>query len=127
MANKTEHALHNKKLCEELNVHKKYNDWTITTAFYSALHFTDLKVYPFTSIHGQICNNIDEAIQVLNHPEKHTVKMKMIELQCSKIKNQYRWLKEQSYNARYKTYKIPASSGDKAVQYLKEIEAYCIN
>ncbi|PTT35935.1 hypothetical protein DBR28_11665 [Chryseobacterium sp. HMWF028] len=126
MANKMEHALHNKKLCEELNVQKKYNDWTITTAFYSALHFTDLKVYPFTAIKGHTCTNIDEAVQLLKHPEKHTAKMIMIELQCNEIKIQYRWLKEQSYNARYKTYKVAASSGDKAVQYLNIIEKFCV-
>lgn len=126
MANKIEHALHNKKLCEELNGHKKFNDWTVTTAFYSALHFTDLKVYPFTS-KGKTCNNINEAVKVLNIPEKHAAKMKMIEKQCSNIKVQYRWLKDQSFNARYKTYKVAASVGDKAVQYLREIEAYCVN
>ena len=40
------HAIHNKEACEYLSKEPKFSDWVITTAFYSALHFIDYKIFP---------------------------------------------------------------------------------
>jgi len=41
-----EHAEHNESLCELLLNNGNYNDWVITTAFYSAIHFVRHKIFP---------------------------------------------------------------------------------
>jgi hypothetical protein len=40
------HAERNKKLCQKLLDDKNYNDWVVTTAFYSAIHFTQHQIFP---------------------------------------------------------------------------------
>jgi hypothetical protein len=41
-----EHAKHNEELCDFLISVGKYNDWVITTAFYSAIHYVQSKIFP---------------------------------------------------------------------------------
>ncbi len=41
-----DHANHNKEVCDYLSKNPNYSDWIITTAFYSALHFVDYKIFP---------------------------------------------------------------------------------
>lgn len=125
MTKKIEHAQHNKSICEELHKQQKYNDWTITTAFYSALHFTDLKVYPFTSPSGTICKNIAEVCDALGKREKHAAKIELVRRSCPSIIIEYKWLRDQSQNARYTSFITRPDKADKAVKYLKKIEKFC--
>ncbi len=40
------HAIHNKEVCVHLSKESRYSDWVITTAFYSAVHFVEHKIFP---------------------------------------------------------------------------------
>ena len=42
---KQEHAKHNEDACHYLNQSGKYNDWVITTAFYSAMHYVQYELF----------------------------------------------------------------------------------
>lgn len=41
-----EHAIHNEAACDFLLSSKRFNDWVVTTAFYSALHFIQHELFP---------------------------------------------------------------------------------
>ena len=45
---KKQHAIHNEEACHFLLTSKKFNDWVVTTAFYSALHFVQNELFPIT-------------------------------------------------------------------------------
>lgn len=125
MAKKQSHAEHNRRLAQELNTGKTYYDWSVTTAFYSALHFVDLKILPFT-IGGKTYDTLKQAKTALNSSCKHKARMEMVQLQCPKIMQEYRWLMDNASNARYITYKFTSAQSTKALQYLETIEEYCV-
>lgn len=43
-----QHGEHNEEVCDLLALNQKFSDWTITTAFYAALHFVSYKIFPFS-------------------------------------------------------------------------------
>ena len=45
---KKQHAIHNEEVCDFLLTSKKFNDWVVTTAFYSSLHFVQFELFPLT-------------------------------------------------------------------------------
>lgn len=45
---KGKHAAHNEKACDYLLKSRLFNDWVITTAFYSALHYVQDEIFPLT-------------------------------------------------------------------------------
>jgi len=40
------HAEHNEALCRHLLAQGQFNDWVVTTAFYSAMHFVYHQLFP---------------------------------------------------------------------------------
>lgn len=125
MANSLNHANHNRDACVDLRQGNKFHDWCITTAFYSALHYVDLKIFPFI-ISEQKCTNLKEAQQKLRTPDLHETRAKLVELQCTReIAQAYRWLKTTAHTSRYITYKITPTQADKAIEMLGKIEKYC--
>ncbi len=40
------HAKYNELLCEVLAEDGRWDDWVVTTAFYSAMHFVEFKLFP---------------------------------------------------------------------------------
>ncbi|RMZ58966.1 hypothetical protein D1632_15485 [Chryseobacterium nematophagum] len=124
MANSLDHAKHNHTLCKNLRDGNIFYDWCVTTAFYSALHYVNLKILP-CKISQDTITNIKEAQQKLNSPTLHDTRLKLVKLQCDTIAKQYRWLKDHAHNARYVTYKIPVGNADKAIDFLNKIAKYC--
>ncbi|WP_284463993.1 hypothetical protein [Chryseobacterium sp.] len=119
------HANHNKDACLDLRKGNVYHDWCITTAFYSALHYVNLKIFPFRLSHSLTLTTISQSQKALKTKDLHETRAKMVELQCNEIAKPYRWLKEQAHNARYVKYTYNSVQADKAVRYLELIEAYC--
>lgn len=124
MAKKQNHAEHNRNLAHELDAGKKFFDWCVTTSFYSALHFVDLKILPF-NLGPDTCTTLKDAKTLLRSSSKHKARMDMVQIQCPKIKEEYRWLMDNANNARYITYKFSPAQSAKALQYLQTIEDYC--
>lgn len=125
MSKGIDHAEHNRDACKDLRKGNIYHDWCITTAFYSALHYVNNKIFPFKLSPSVECNTISEAKNALRTKDLHETRAKMVELQCRDIAKQYRWLKSNAHNSRYVTYKFSPTQADKAIQFLGEIEKYC--
>ncbi len=43
-----DHAKHNEAVCDHLESQTEFTDWIITTAFYTALHYLEFRLFPFT-------------------------------------------------------------------------------
>jgi len=43
---KLDHALHNEDTCNYLDKSGVFNDWVVTTSFYSAKYFVEYKIFP---------------------------------------------------------------------------------
>jgi hypothetical protein len=54
-----QHAIHNEEVCDFLLSSNKFNDWVVTTAFYSALHFVQHEIFPITE-GGQVYTDLNE-------------------------------------------------------------------
>lgn len=126
MPKKEEHAIHNRELCHIIRKSNKHHDWVVTTAFYSALHFVDLKIFPFPISAGQTCEDLRTAQDHLKTFNKHETRLEMVKLQCKlDISIAYRWLYDNSSDARYKTFRFTPTQADKAIEMLTKIENYC--
>ena len=102
--------LHNKKLSHEVlhSTRPEYNDWSVTSAFYSALHLIN-------------AHCMDCKIPI---PKTHTTRTKTVRNNLSQIRDAYENLLDLSKHARYK--KIHSKMTDLDVQraheYLRKIE-----
>lgn len=122
---KTQHGLRNKELCLQLHDQGKYTDWTVTTAFYSVIHLVEGKILP-CEVNGEDCKNISHVRKAFKQPGRHASRAKLVETKIPEIAVRYKWLDDQSRNSRYTTYKISKTLADKAIQYLNEIERFCV-
>lgn len=80
-----EHAQHNLEVYKYLRKDLKFIDWIITTAFYSALHFIEYQVFPFTIEIGgkkQSFNSIGEYTQYSGKRSKHASRKKAFIKNC---------------------------------------------
>jgi len=122
-----DHALHNEELCDMLLQTKKYNDWVVTTAFYSAIHFIECKLFP-CKIKGKDYKTFnlyyDNAIKTYQL-SKHSLKAKLIFEMLPEIDPHYRWLKDACQTARYIDYTVTNGQAEASNKYLKIIKRTC--
>lgn len=130
-----DHASHNKKVCEYLSRNPDYNDWVITTAFYSALHFVDFKIFPLKfKLNGNEYNFLifddyyDFYAKKINIKgiSRHKARLDLVENKLIKIAPHYGKLLSLCTKARYVNYKFDGKYAVLAKEtYLAEIEAFC--
>jgi len=126
MQNKRLHGLHNNEVCDLLIRSGKdnCNDWIVTTAFYSALHFVHHHIFPlqrFQRIYRSF--EIYYTVQYPDHEvSKHTVTRNLVKKYISEISSKYNWLFKECYNARYKTYLVDHRIAKTAKEYLEDIK-----
>jgi len=126
MKNRQTHAIRNKDLSDELLLGKKYFDWAVTTAFYSAIHFVEDKILP-CEVNGKWCENIDDVKRAYHMPGRHASRERLVmEKMDVSTGAKYKWLDDKSRYARYTTYKVTVSEAEKASQFLKEIVKKCM-
>lgn len=130
--NSLQHAEHNKKVCFALSDMKaNYDDWVITTAFYSAIHFLRHKIFPL-----QFVNNEGNSITVDNfeqycirkgeYSKKHSLMRKIIEDNCpADIAAAYNQMLDASWTARYNQYKFSNKISRLSQKRLNAISNYC--
>ena len=121
-----DHGVHNERACNLLAGDGRFPDWVVTTAFYSALHYVQARLFPFTDEDGTRYSSIDEFIYV--HPEhsnKHQATVDLIYMEMSEIGSKYAWLRQQSHTARYIKYKTPKEDAATAIKYLGAIKVFC--
>ena len=125
MSLRTEHSIRNSKLAKELFAGKKYFDWVITTSFYSAIHIVEERCLP-RKIAGNTCDNIGEAMLAYGYRSRHQAREKLVHDSLDlQISIKYKWLDDQSRNARYKTFKIKPQLAKKALEFLDSIQKEC--
>lgn len=125
MALKREFGERNQELSNMLLDGKKYYDWVVTTAFYSAIHYVEDFILP-VQVYGKECSDISDVKAAYKTEGRHAARERLV---FDKIDNyvgaRYKWLDDHSRNARYKTYKVQASEALKAQEYLNYIFKHC--
>jgi len=99
---KKAHGEHNKRLCDELYASNKYPDWVVTTAFYSAIHFVDAIIFPF-SHNGKEIKSLEGALQTdLSKRGRHETRANLVKRQLPQLDTSFRYLKENCQCSIYK-------------------------
>lgn len=116
------HGDHNKTVCDILHFQEKCkcNDWVITTAFYSSIHYLDHALFPCT-YKGNEFKNINEAHKFISSSSKHQTRSILISNLLPKHAGDYEFLKEEAHNARYVEYNINEAISMQAVRRLEAI------
>lgn len=96
-------AVHNEKLAIDLSK-SEFIDWSITCAFYSALHYVEAAFTHITEIvHTEDCYNKNRSSisEYYNGLSLHVFRDKLIGVHYKKIRSKYNQLKTASETARY--------------------------
>lgn len=125
-----DHALHNEKVCDYLNLKPEFRDWIITTAFYSSLHFVSHKIFPLAikSTSGKDVKIIDinQYVNVIKSDlGKHEALKDLAEKYCPEISPDYARLLSLSYTARYLSYQHSPEIANMARRLMDKIKKYC--
>lgn len=116
-----EHARHNERVCNYLSKKPDFTDWVITTAFYSALHFAEHKIFPFNTY-----TSFDNYYRANSaNTNKHKALVDLVEKKLPDIARYYNYLRDLSWTARYQNYKYERKECLIAQNHLKQIKEYC--
>ncbi|MDR0801615.1 hypothetical protein [Fluviicola sp.] len=125
---KRDHGKHNKAVCDFLHLNSgdkvKCNDWIITTAFYSSIHFIDHILFPLEH-NGKKFSNISEAHNNISSQSVHQTRGILVNLYLTKINTAYKFLISESQSARYSRYDINEATSNLAVKHLEAICKEC--
>jgi hypothetical protein len=120
------HAAHNEKLCDLLLKDGNFDDWVVTTAFYSAIHLVDHQIFPFTIDKEPKFGNF---IQYLNRKSPrqapHDVRRDLVAMYLRSCSGAFNWLMDNCFNARYNQYIIPPDYAKRARGCLDSINKAC--
>ena len=105
-----DHAIHNEEACDFLLSSGKFNDWVVTTAFYSAMQFVCNELFPleqnnviFDSFERYYHLNFKNTV---NRQSKHLVIISLVNSNLPLCVKFYRSLYDQCMKARYTNYKV---------------------
>jgi hypothetical protein len=101
------HGQHNLDLCNMLLADGEYNDWVVTTAFYSAVHFVEHALFPLIE-NGIEYTDFNEYWQnkPLQESSKHTCKKNLVRVYLTSVSTKYRELLDDCHNYRYNDYNV---------------------
>lgn len=126
------HARHNKEACDFLRESKKFNDWVVTTAYYSALHYAHCELFPLqcespSSGRVKTYNSFDEIYHERSNKgtSKHGFLLELTEEHIPEISDEFRTLKELCWTARYSNYNVSEQISDACFESLEVISEYC--
>lgn len=124
------HAERNEKLNDQLIAENIYKDWIVTTAFYTAIHYVEHKLFqtPFHFL-GTEVKNLDEAHRAIPYQSRrsrHETRGNLVKLRLAKVQVQYDFLRKQSQNARYVDYNVKPALATEAKNCLNAIKSACI-
>lgn len=122
------HAAHNEEVCDFLLESKRYNDWVVTTAFYSALHFVQNDIFPIT-IKGKKYNTFNKyywrfAKKNNENISKHSATIDAVKKHNPKCYSYYKSLHDSCMNARYREYNISYKEAVTARNRLAEMKKH---
>lgn len=124
-----QHSAHNEGLCLQLQSEGKYNDWVITTAFYSAMHLVNHQLFPLvvkSKTHLNFSRYFEEEIKGKRvNKSKHQATVDLVATYLGQCYTAYKWLNDQAHFARYNNYQVSKGSADYAVKQLNRVKAIC--
>ena len=123
----TAHAQHNEKVCDHLSTLNDYHDWVVTTAFYTALHYVEGKIFPIPGKHGypdfdSYYEQNKETLKCSKHKAMHTLVRSKINLAA----NAYKALMDSCHYARYKSYDVKLGEATAARERMAFVKSQCI-
>lgn len=122
-----DHAVHNEQLCQLLFKDGNYNDWVITTAFYSALHYVHHEIFPFIDgarEYTSFDNYYNSIPKGQKKGSKHSVTIDLILAHDNEAGQIYKWLHDTCRTARYHKYKLPDALAKTAIDSLQELKTF---
>ncbi|MGB0892291.1 MAG: hypothetical protein ACPGUU_08055 [Flavobacteriaceae bacterium] len=135
-SNTFNHACNNYNAFVHLKSNSNFDDWVITTGFYSALKFLEDKLFPGDYEHPKrgvvetfkTFNNYVSALRSLGSTNSHRVRLKLIEnnIEDLNIINYYRDLEQSCHSARYIDYKVGKDRLDMCTEAVEAIRTYCV-
>lgn len=119
------HSEHNYEVCEFLLSDKRFYDWVVTTAFYSALHLVQEEIFPFSDDEGYTYSSFEqyfsksltEGVKI----SKHQSTIKLVEQRIKGAGNFYRSLHDMCRTCRYRNYHVSPKKAKVAKSYLDKI------
>ena len=120
------HARHNKEAFTYLNDHGGFPDWTITTAFYCAMHYCHAILFPLIENgieYGNVEHYYNDNKRVGD--TKHGLTLRLIRQHHALIAEKYKLLKDVAHTSRYQDYNLPNVIVSKVKRNMKAIEDYC--
>lgn len=122
------HSQHNEEVCDLLLANGKFNDWVITSAFYSAMHLVLHQIFP-AKIDGKDYADFESyynlAFPRLKRPSKHTVIKKIVQEKLRGASPLYHSLFTNCHSARYNDYQVSVALAQKAKKDLGILKGYC--
>jgi len=121
-----DHAIHNEEACNFLLSSGRFNDWVVTTAFYSALHYVCSEIFPFEQ-HSITFDSFERYYRLNfkntgNRKSKHSVIISLVNAQLPTCNIFYRSLYDQCMKARYANYKVSTNIALKAKKDLDALK-----
>lgn len=122
------HSKHNEDLCLHLMEQGGFNDWVVTTAFYSALHLTQHQLFPHTYLSVR-CNSFSsyyvEVKKETPSINKHKAQLDLIYRNLNGAYPSYKFLMDSCHYARYNDYNTSLGVAEKAKVSLDTIKMNC--
>ncbi len=127
------HADHNFNACSFLKGNGNFNDWVVTTSFYSCMHYVYYKSFPNNHTIKGTTKHYDTFSQFYKDFHKHNPKVSRhdltvdlaIEIFPEEISVGFHKLKSDCMNARYHNYNISQIIVDSSVSVLESIRQLC--
>lgn len=109
------HAEHNEEVCDYLLDSGNFHDWVVTTAFYSALHFAQDRIFPYYHSDGNAYDSFTEYfLNCCNGISKHKATIDLVNKFDVQAGSQYKRLHDLCRTARYSSFKISKRKAQKA-------------
>jgi len=125
----TELALLNEALCDHILSTGMWNDWVVTTAFYSARYYVESCLFPLTLGENTYTGFEDYFIDRNKHGDysrnEHQSRITLVHQKLKPASNAYKFLMEASISARYDGYKVDVATAHKARERLDLIKNCC--
>jgi len=123
------HANHNFEVCSKLHTGKldmECNDWVVTTAFYSAIHFIDHVLFPLEA-GNETYKSIREAHNNRSGiaASEHQTRSRLVNLYKQDLNKEYKYLLDACHLARYNNYIIHPQIANTCYNYLEKIKKVC--
>ena len=128
------HARHNEETCRFLFASNDHFDWVVTTAFYSALHYVQSRMFPYPTTHPntdeyKLYNSFAEYyidVKLVLNQSKHEVTAHLVDAILPEVAPRYRSLLDKSMTVRYNDFSVQQKEAAMCIRRLEIIRDACV-